>query len=551
MSSYVSTLENLEINPQVITNFNTKLSQTVIENTPKTEIRHYTHELPPFIIQLIKRKRRMYREYKNTGDPTAKADLNKFNKNIQNLIKEYRTHKWITTCEEINRKKGQTYWTDIKKLSKYKNINVTQSIIEQNGKKYETNEEKSNIFAKHFKNVYKERQDLNFDNEFYEQVSEWYESYITEQPTIEVFKIDEEYFEIVNQGKSTAPGYDYVTKNILRSLNIDVHLYIIKIYEYCLKFHHIPDEWKLGTIITLPKPNTDHTKTDNYRPITLLPVIGKNFEKIIKNRIWDKIGSRIPGYQFGFKPKSSTLHPLTVLTNNIETAKLNDKKSAAVFLDISKAFDSVWHKGLIYKLVKLNCPKYLVFLIIRILEHRKLRVKISSSYSSDFTAEQGLPQGSPLSPILYNIYCYDIYHHAQGNEEHFSFEAYMLQFADDNTLVSHGNKLETVMANLQNLINTTTIWFNKWRLAPNPAKSHLIIFNHTPTDSSPSITLYNHTLKPKTYTKYLGILIDHKINFNIHTLEVKKKTIARAKHFRSLTFNKRELIQQQPVESTH
>ena len=108
-------------------------------------------------------------------------------------------------------------------------------------------------------------------------------------------------------------------------MNIDVHLYVIKIYEYCLKFHHIPDEWKLGAIITLPKPNTDHTKTDNYRPITLLPVIGKNFEKINKNRIWDKIISRIPGYQFGFKPRA----PLFTL-----------------LLFSRTTFDSVWLNGL-------------------------------------------------------------------------------------------------------------------------------------------------------------------------------------------------------------
>ena len=139
----------------------------------------------------------------------------------------------------------------------------------------------------------------------------------------------------------------------------------------------------------------------------------------------------------------------------------------------------------------------------QILEHQKLRVNISSSYSSDFPAEQGLSQGSPLSSILYNIYCYDIYHHAQENKEHFSFEVYMFQFADDNTLISH-DKLETIMANLQNLINTTTIWFNKWRLIPNPAKSHLIIFNHPPTNSSPCITLYIQ----HTYTKYLGILFN-------------------------------------------
>lgn len=113
----------------------------------------------------------------------------------------------------------------------------------------------------------------------------------------------------------------------------------------------------------------------------------------------------------------------------------------------------------------------------------------------------------------------------------------MLQFAGDNTLVSHSNKLEKVMENLQNLIDTTTLWFNKWRLKPNPSKSHLIIFNHIPSNTSPTLTLYNHTLRPEISTKYLGVIFDNKINFNLHTSQVKKKIIARAKHFRSLTIN--------------
>ena len=111
--------------------------------------------------------------------------------------------------------------------------------------------------------------------------------------------IDEtEYFDIINQGKNTAPGHDHVTKNIIKQLDYRIHLYIIKIYEYCMKHCYFPEEWKMGTIVTIPKPNLDHIKPNNYRPITLLPVLGKNLEKIIKHRIHESIGHTIPCYQF-------------------------------------------------------------------------------------------------------------------------------------------------------------------------------------------------------------------------------------------------------------
>ena len=265
--------------------------------------------------------------------------------------------------------------------------------------------------------------------------------------------------------------------------------------------------------------NLDHTNPSNYRPITLLPVLGKNLEKIIKNIIERSIGHCIPGYQFGFKSKCSTIHPLTILINNIETTKLNGHKTVALFMDICKAFDSVWHKGLIYKLYQRRCPKYIILLIDSLLQNRKLKVKIQNTHSNEFTPEQGLPQGSPLSPLLYNIYCSDMY---DQNVEHISQEQYLLQYADDTTLVAHGNALGNAMEKLQNLTNKTMSWFNKWRLKPNPTKSHLIIFFHNTSGTSPTLRMYNHTIQPETSAKYLGMTIDHKINFNCHTKNVKK-----------------------------
>lgn len=91
---------------------------------------------------------------------------------------------------------------------------------------------------------------------------------------------EDEYWEIINQGKNTAPGHDYVTKNLIRQLDLRIHKYIIRIYEYCMRKRFFLDEWKIGTIVTIPKPGMDHSKAANHRPITLLPVLGKNFEKL-------------------------------------------------------------------------------------------------------------------------------------------------------------------------------------------------------------------------------------------------------------------------------
>lgn len=537
MLRYVENVNNTEIDQNGISDFNAELTKVILKNTPKQEVQYYTQELPPFIMSLIKQKRKIYRDYRNSGNVELKREINKHNKSIQQLIQQYREHKWITTCEDINYKKGKNYWNDIKKLSKYRNKNQSTVPLKQNGRTYDTPEEKAQIFAEYFEDSYKESRDDNFDNNHYENIETWFNTHYEENNQTthnpNEYTIDKaEYYNTLKHGKNSAPGHDYIKRALLKQLDDKIHKYIIKIYEYCLKHSFFPKEWKTGIIVTIPKPNSDHSMASNYRPITLLPVLGKNLEKIIKNRLEKSIGHKIPGYQFGFRDHRSTVHPLVILTNNIETARINGDKTAAIFLDISKAFDSVWLKGLIFKLNKLNCPKYLICIIINLLTQRRLKVKVQHKTSNEFTPQQGIPQGSPLSPFLYNVYCSDLYHE---DPQYFSKDKYILQYADDTSLMAHGKNIRATIEKLQELSDLLIVWFKKWRLRPNPRKSQFIIFFHTPSPTSPTINIHNHTLYPETSVKYLGIKMDNKINFNHHTKSVKKNTISRARHFSSLS----------------
>ena len=156
------------------------------------------------------------------------------------------------------------------------------------------------------------------------------------------------------------------------------------------------------------------------------------------------------------------------------------------------------------------------------LENRKLRVKINNILSEKFTPQQG---GSPLSPLLYNLYCHGVYNFNKNNQQHFNPQSYMLQFADDTTLVAHGKSLTETFQKLRTLVNDTTNWMLKWRVIPNPSKSALIIFNHKISNTSPTINMLNTVIKSQAFTKYLGIEIDNKLNFNRHTKIIKKKII--------------------------
>lgn len=535
IKNYIKLLRS-PISNETINEFNNKLTHSIIKHSPKTKINHYMHELPPFIIRLLKNKRKMYREYKQNQNASFKKNLNSYNKNIQKLIQQYKENKWIETCSKIESQKGKNYWQQIRKLSRYKTKFIIPQ-LEDNGQIYSSDSEKAAHFAKHFETAFKRGTDIHFDQNQHEQIASWYKNFFDNDMETEYHRIDEDtYFEIINQGKSTTPGEDQITKKCIRNLDYEIHLFIIKCYEYCLNTHYFPDKWKQGTIITIAKPSTDHSKASNYRPITLLSVLAKNFEKIIKNILSQHMQNKIPNYQFGFQEKRSTVHPLTLLVSNIQTAKLTGQHSAAIFLDINKAFDSVWHEGILYKLYLLKCPKYLLYLIKDYLNNRCLQVKINNEYSTNFSPQQGVPQGSPLSPLLYNIYCHDIYNINGEENNTFNKDLYILQYADDTALVSHNNSVSSTVIKLQQLMDRTTTWFNLWRLKANPLKSQFIIFNHNESNNSPTISINGRILKNKSSATYLGIHLDHKLNFNHHTKILKKKCITRGKHFRSLTY---------------
>lgn len=247
--------------------------------------------------------------------------------------------------------------------------------MEKNGVQYTTDVEKAQLFADHFKKAFAREDSAQFDKSSYDTVESWFIEYFQEEPGAETKELDvEEYFRVVFKGKNTAAGYDEIAKFILRKLDDKVHHFIIKIYEYCLNNAYFPMEWKRGILVPIGKVNTDHKRVENYRPITLLSVLGKNLERILKILLQKEIGHIIPCYQFGFREHRSTTHPLAILTSNIQTAKLKGKYSAVLMLDINKAFDSVWHHGVLYKLAKAGCSRYLVTMIKNFISERSIQI---------------------------------------------------------------------------------------------------------------------------------------------------------------------------------
>jgi hypothetical protein len=169
---------------------------------------------------------------------------------------------------------------------------------------------------------------------------------------------------IKSLGLKKSPGLDQVIPKMLKELPQKGIVLLTYIFNGIIRILYWPKQFKISQIITIVKPRRDSTEITSYRPVSLLSVLSKVFEKLILRRISKDLrpDKWIPHHQFGFRQGHSTIHQIHRVTNIINKALEDRKYCTTVFLDISHAFDRVWHCGLLYKIKQFLPPPYFYLL---------------------------------------------------------------------------------------------------------------------------------------------------------------------------------------------
>ena len=241
--------------------------------------------------------------------------------------------------------------------------------------------EKANVFAQYLKNVFFPPERVITEEEENKLLNDLPSNKLQNEQTGNV-KV-KEIIKLINALKNKkAPGYNGLGGKMLKELPIKAKRYITILINFMFRLSYFPKQWKVAQIILINKPGTPLKNVTSYRPISLLPILSKIFEIVIKNKLNHIITSNnlIPQHQFGFRKNHGTIEQVNRVTSEIREAIENKIVCNAVFLDVTQAFDKVWHKGLLKKLKSLFLIN-LYKILKSYLNERTFQIKINESES--------------------------------------------------------------------------------------------------------------------------------------------------------------------------
>ena len=456
---------------------------------------------------MILLKNYVRRKYQSTKHPSFKRLLNKFKVCIHKRILRQKLQKWNTYLHENDRPQ-QKFWNVVKKLKNpHQKMNVP---LKEKGRYLCNPQDKANSFANCMELQFQPNIP-NYSIDFIQRINNFkvQEDFNIKLPTTFLTTPKEISTIISKLPLRRATGADGITNAELKHLPRKAIVAICKIINRSFQLHYFPESWKKAIVIMLRKPGLDDTIPTSYRPISLLSNLSKIWERVLLKRLsqFTEEHNILPDEQFGFRVGLGTELQLLRVTDYLTSNAAAKNTTLGLFLDAAKAYDKIWHQGLIFKMTVFKFPSYIIETVRSFLTLRTFQIKVEGKLSMVKPILAGVPQGAVLSPLLFNIYVADI---PKINN------ALLSLFADDVAIFSCNKNPRYAFCQLQRYADLIAKWTNKWRIEINTKKSAFVPFTWKRTSNLPSLLYNNNPIELKSQVKYLGIIFDKKLLFEKH-----------------------------------
>lgn len=473
----------------------------------------------------IRRRRRLHKKAKHTNNPDDWKKFRTQRNKVITLVREAKTmhyNKIVSIINEPGETSTRQWWQLCKSVYSAKPVtNRGIPALFHHDNVVSADQDKAELFNRYFSSI----SDIDTSQatlptiNFPEHLS-LQEIEITEQDVYDITK---------SLKVSKASGPDNVTHSLLKEAAPVIAKPLSRLFTKSLQTGKFPKTWKEANVCPVYKKGDPHN-CNNYRPISLLSCTGKLFERCVFKYLFNYLrdNNLLSVDQSGYIPGDSTVCQLTTLYNNICKA-LDDKNSVQfVFFDLSKAFDRVWHEGLLYRLELFGVRGKLLSWFQNYLSDRRQRVVLGGKFSKWQTIEAGVPQGSVLGPLLFLIYIDDLAKLITSSKK---------LFADDTCvykILKSEQDFRVLCHDMDNIGGWETDSAQKFN--SDKTKGLLITLKQTEPYAEEQLTFKNQPVKTANHHKHLGVTFSTNATWYEHILTICRTASKRIDILRGLKY---------------
>ena len=482
---------------------------------------------------LLQRYHRLSNHKRRHRDENSLSDFRACKNELREYLKLLRAQEFQKFVNKLESEKHNVVWNEWKKLNKQQHafpfIKINNNIL---------NEQQSlNNIAEYFARIFQVHESKSSSNAISTstcsseaRIEEDYDikTFFTmlneaKQYKIDCFFSEKNVADACTDTNFNGIGFDGIPAYLLKNGNAALFHEIFEFFRMICEQNIFPEKWKIAKCIPVFKKKGSKFSPKNYRPICVTSVLARVYEYLINEKLYEYVKPHLTINQLGFKKKHSTLEHIFSLKNAIDFALLNKSFLPVAFLDFQKAFDSVNHDFLLYKLYCLHVDMALIRTIASFLSNRRFIVIYDNLKSVEMKAEAGVPQGCILPPLLFSCFINDLCHDVMS--------VVRLLYADDIALFADNLGMAGVEP-LQNALNKAAAWSQRWGMKFSMEKSNVVIFANAHCKVSNTISFFlGHSKMEivKSY-KYLGISFDCDGTFKSHQTNILQKLMI-IKHY--------------------